>query len=368
MAKILISCGPIPAKLDSVKVITNRFKGGLSFKTAEMLANLGHEITIIRWIHLPMNMPRNIHRVVDITDIYDYMGAVLNTEADVYVMSAAVANLMPSNPLQGKFPSHSYRAGERFNIEFEIAPRIIDEIKKHHPTSGLVGYKLFDGPESELIEAGWETLINSKANMIFANHPKTAKEYKIMLTSDGAEIPMSFDEHVRWIDYLAITKFYKTIIKNERWPDTINIVQKIADIYPKYEKHGMTFGTFAVRYNDGFFTTTRGKKDWKITYISNVDHENLVIETAPSKATLNAPLLDMILKLNPDINILIHGHQKLGVVSHPYQLPGTTNEVKLAMSMNFKNNIAAEIQHHGYIAAFETIKECVEWMEKYGKE
>ena len=28
---IVISCGPIPARLDSVKFITNRFKGGLAF-------------------------------------------------------------------------------------------------------------------------------------------------------------------------------------------------------------------------------------------------------------------------------------------------------------------------------------------------
>lgn len=32
--KVVISCGPIPARLDSVKYITNRFKGGLAFRTA----------------------------------------------------------------------------------------------------------------------------------------------------------------------------------------------------------------------------------------------------------------------------------------------------------------------------------------------
>ena len=31
---VLMSVGPIPSKLDSVKFITNRFKGGLALKTA----------------------------------------------------------------------------------------------------------------------------------------------------------------------------------------------------------------------------------------------------------------------------------------------------------------------------------------------
>ena len=30
--KVIISCGPIPARLDTVKFITNRFKGGLAFR------------------------------------------------------------------------------------------------------------------------------------------------------------------------------------------------------------------------------------------------------------------------------------------------------------------------------------------------
>ena len=45
--KVLISVGPIPARLDSVKFITNRFKGGLAFKTAYHLLNKGYDTTII---------------------------------------------------------------------------------------------------------------------------------------------------------------------------------------------------------------------------------------------------------------------------------------------------------------------------------
>ena len=38
MKKVVISAGPIPAQLDPVKFITNKFKGGLALKTAEYAA------------------------------------------------------------------------------------------------------------------------------------------------------------------------------------------------------------------------------------------------------------------------------------------------------------------------------------------
>ena len=41
---VVVSCGPIPAKLDSVKYVTNRFKGGLSFKTAKYLIDNDYNV------------------------------------------------------------------------------------------------------------------------------------------------------------------------------------------------------------------------------------------------------------------------------------------------------------------------------------
>lgn len=364
MAKILVTCGPIPAKLDSVKVITNRFKGGLSFKTAGMLADMGHDVTVIRWVHLETKVSPSIKKIINVNEINDYKDAVLGFNADIYVLSAAIANLMPSDPWEGKFPSHNYKVGEKFNIEFEIAPRIIDMVKKKHPKSGLVGYKLFDGTDEELINAGWETLINSKANIVFANHPKWAKEMKIMLTSDGSETVVSFDNHVRWIDKLARAKFYRTVTKSGVvYPDIPKDLKLLSENYPQFEKHGFTFGTFAYRWNGGFITTTRGKKwDKWYTRVLNVDHRSRVIEATPYRATLNAPLLDAVLKKNPKFNVLIHGHEERGYPV-PYELPGTKDEVELAKKINFNRHNAFYIENHGYIAGFKTVDECIKWMK-----
>ena len=381
MAKILISAGPIPARLDSVKYLTNRFKGGLALKTAKELTRLGHEITIVSWKHSGILVDDN-QTSIQVEDILDYRDKVLNCEADIYVLAAAVANLMPSNPWVGKFPSHNYKVGEQFDIKFEIAPRIIDEVKKKYPRAGLIGYKLFDGTDEELIEAGVETLENSKANIVFANHPAWAKKRKIMLTQDGAEVPISFDQHVTAIDNLAKAKWYKTELYNEpliarklkSFPIELNDF-----IYPKYKKGNRVYGSFALRDRkqpDSFTTTTRGKQGDGLTFIYKVDHEKRVI-MAFKKATLNAPLFAMLFKKHPEINVLLHGHKQIDFNvsngkkfmpdSYEYKMPGTDAEVNIARRclafQNEEDNIF-NIEHHGYIVGFKTIEESKIWMKE----
>ena len=102
MKKVVISCGPIPARLDSVKFITNRFKGGLAFRTAEHLINQGkYDVTIVRWKHTsfpgkswPLKSPwnqDNVH-VVDVEDVFGYYNWYANhaAEYDAFIMAAAV--------------------------------------------------------------------------------------------------------------------------------------------------------------------------------------------------------------------------------------------------------------------------------------
>lgn len=75
MKKVVISCGPIPARLDSVKFITNRFKGGLAFKTASYLSECGDELTVMTWKNtdIPDNIKSNERiRLVKVEDVFDY--------------------------------------------------------------------------------------------------------------------------------------------------------------------------------------------------------------------------------------------------------------------------------------------------------
>ena len=457
--KILITAGPIPGKLDSVKFITNRFKGGLMFKLAEELSK-EYDVTIMKWKHTIYNKPllttkqlvsdlydktppeereknfksincghliydrklkfdqlmeysqlilidyyqaredkiRNfVYRnptVIDVEDVYDYCDKVTEKEYDCFIMGAAVANLVPKNPYEGKFPSHNYKVGDVIPIDFVIAPRAIDEIKKKYPRSLLVGYKLFDGTEEELIKAGWHTLTDSKANVIFCNHPVDAKSLKLALLPDGTIIPMSFEEHVSFIDRMINLKWYRTMLTSSETIADVSIIQKeklefanelLEKVIIKSKARSKNystydFGTIAIKHTigtntNGFITTTRGKKlsktGSKFTYVHSVDFDEGIV-FAIEKATLNAPMLAKLFELYPECDVIIHGHFPIseakeffqngntGYVKLPYMFPGTTDETPLGNNLtgiDRQRIKMMEISGHGcYICLQSEIK------------
>lgn len=358
--RILISVGPIPAKLDSVKFVTNRFKGGLALKTAQKLADLGNDVHIMAWkfTDLKTDLP-----VIHVEDVMDYYHKMLAFEADAYILAAAVANLMPSNPYEGKFPSHHYKVGEKFNVEFEIAPRVIDDIKTKYPRSTLVGYKLYDGDDDTLIAAGKKTLFDSKANVVFANHPAWAKERKIVLTQDGAVFDCTFDEHCLMMHKVINEQFYSTkVVEKETTPLTPD-EQFVLDHYPVHPQDGRNYGTFAIKRPDGFFTTTRGKKEGTsaMSFVTNVDHTQCQIQ-ATARATLNAPLLHKMLELNPTFTILLHGHALTGTRVHDeYEFAGSTGDLKFACKVAPKEEVL--LTNHGYLVGFENVQQMKEYLD-----
>lgn len=131
--RVLVTCGPIPARVDSVKYLTNMFKGGLAFKTAAWLSgNKDFEVSVLCWKYtkIPDNMPQEI-RVDTVNDVFEYYDWITANAGnfDAFIMAAAVANLTPVHPYEGKFPSHNYKPGDEFDIRFMIVPRAIDAIK-----------------------------------------------------------------------------------------------------------------------------------------------------------------------------------------------------------------------------------------------
>jgi hypothetical protein len=370
MKTILFTAGPIPARLDSVKFITNRFKGGLAVKTAENLAVLGNKVTLVAWEHAEIKSTLPIIRVKDVDD---YVAKVLEFEADAYVLAAAVANLGPKEPFAGKFPSHNYNVGDSIPIEFTIMPRVIDQIKKVRPRATLIGYKLFDGTRDELVSAAWHTLTDSKANLVFANHPAWAKERKIVLTPDGAIFDVDFDEHTRLIHRLVNETFYKTTAHERPIPVDAGaeaLLEQIVASYPRTADRGMVFGTFAVRLKVGenaFATTTRGKKEGedKVAIVADVDHDKHIVKS-DRKATLNAPLLHKVFEMNPDMQILLHDHKVIpgaATPEKPYQFPGTTGDLENAKKM--MNGMPLQMPHHGYIVGFKSIDKMQEFLRTF---
>lgn len=360
--RILITGGAIPAKLDSVKYITNRFKGGLAVKTAKALEALGHEVTFLCWKYSGIDANFSCP-VIRIEDINDYREKVLSFEADAYILAAAVANLMPSTPYEKKFPSHLYSVGEKFDIEFEISPRVIDEIKKIRPRATLIGYKLLDGSDEELISASRKILHESKANLIFANNPATAKNRKLAVTQDGSCFEVTFDEHIKLIHNLIGYKWYTTTVDTSlEFPKLTEEDMWVIENYPKTNIDNLIFGTFAVKKDEGFITTTRGKTGNGLCFVKEVDHQSMKI-TANNKATLNTPLLDEIFvqsikKRNP-LKYLFHGHDykfKDIPTLYDYYFPGTKDDLIHAYyGLYLKDDFMVNLKYHGYIYGTNSI-------------
>ena len=119
MARILVTAGPVHAKLDAVKIVTNRFKGGRMAALASALAYRRHSVTCLTSRHvIPLNKVRHATLALATHDGFnDYMEKVerFAPEVDMAVLGAAVANLIPEPPwgADQKFPSHDYQEGDR---------------------------------------------------------------------------------------------------------------------------------------------------------------------------------------------------------------------------------------------------------------
>lgn len=372
MKKIVISCGPIPARLDSVKFITNRFKGGLAFKTARNLFNRGYEVTIIKWTHTEIPDSFKDIELINVNDVIEYYNWFKKNACnyDAFIMAGAVANLMPSNPYEGKFPSHNYSVGEKFDIEFEIAPRAIDIVKKLNPRCCLIGYKLFDAnTDEELVGIARHTLKDSKANIIFANTPNQAKDRKIAVMQDNTCIPMTFDTHIEYIVRAIEAEYFTTQLEyNTLSEETKKQVEALKNVVEYFEKSFKTngFGTVAVRVpGGGMVTTSRGHKQ-NIVYVHHIDFESRQI-ISDGKATLNAPLLWKMLEDNPDKDYVVHRHlddsnaeNNDNMIKVEYKFAGTSEELEAAEKLGCKDFI---IDNHGYVKTYKF--EDVDWNKYY---
>jgi len=351
---ILVTLGPIPSKLDSVKYLGNRFKGGLSLKTATLLSK-EHKVTLVAWRYADIlkqvnDQLANFEEVILIDDVMEYYDKVLEKEYDAYVLSAAVANLMPSEVIPGKFPSHNYNVGDKFNIEFTIAPRVIDQIRVKYPKSRLVGYKLFDGSLEDLIYAGKKTLKESKAHIVFANTPQDAKTHKYAITSTG-HFQVSFDEHVNLISELVKCDFTKSI-QNESLGSYSN---DTLTSFLTGEKHG------CVAYRDieteQVFISARLDKS---SMLAVNFKDDMTIEYGSDKPSAMGLFYNQIFKNNPKIRYCLHRHDFSGEGQYTYPFTQQFNKLAEKESRNNSKLFTIDLPHHGYVLCSESPEELKE--------
>lgn len=366
--RILITGGPVHAKLDAVKIITNKFKGGLMAELADQFKiQRGPNVDITYLTTKGSKLPCvNNPTIVYHDGFVDYQEKVLYLapDFDAVILGAAVANLIPLHPLEGKFPSHNYKPGDVIPIDFTIAPRVIDKVKAVAPKTHLFGFKLLSGvSHEELISAAYGVLLESKATAVFANDAKDLMT-KYAVTKERGVHPMSIQDMVLFIRQCIQDTYYQT----KHIPDTVLMpplgtgkFKVLAERFKNKFKptpEGYLFGTIAVLNSDGtFLTTGRGKNEMNdLATVLHVDHDkHTVTVQGERKATLNAPLLDWIFKNNPGVHSIIHYHEQCPslVTTYQYAPPGTVRDSQREVVSSFN------IEGHGVFFLLDKNNEAI---------
>jgi phosphopantothenate-cysteine ligase len=398
MAKILVTGGPVHAMLDSVKMVTNRFKGGRMKALAEELGKRGHNVLYLTARHL-VERPKVEGGSWDHMGwgghegFEDYRDMVLKVapEMDMVILGAAVANLIPRPPwgTDQKFPSHDYQEGDVVNVPFEVAPRIINMVKAVAPKTTLVGFKLLQGvPRDELVRAAHLVASESRAAFIVANDANNLGE-KLIVTRERSVIPAvdaiapDMEERgmlekmgdpltlVDFLDEVARDEHYESVvfegIRDSALPlsnDRILAIREAEMVYGMLiERHRSlledsgtvgdhVFGCVAVAVEGGgFVISPRGKKTLNEppVYVERVDQKDRRIWVMGGKASLNAPFLDRLFR-NNNVWAIVHTHasQNGECPTVVYAPPGTVRDSQRALPVSVGHTeMVFEVEHHG---------------------
>lgn len=125
--KILITAGPTREYLDPVRFITNESSGKMGYAIAEVLFQLGAELTLVSGpVAIQSVLPeKNITRVVTANDMFNACHSLFET-TDVAIFTAAVADYRPRFPSDTKIK----KSEQVSTVEFVKNPDIALEFGK----------------------------------------------------------------------------------------------------------------------------------------------------------------------------------------------------------------------------------------------
>lgn len=353
MKTILITSGPVHEHLDDVKIITNKFKGGRIAALAKRIVNTDsyyddathiyrkpYKVVYLcsKFTSIP-SAPSNLLEIVYHNGFNDYYEKVkkYSKEVDAVILGAAVCNLIPVEPIKGKFPSHNYKPNDVIPINFKIAPRVVDMVKEENPKVNLFAFKLLSGVKhEELIDAAYDIALESKATAVIANDLQELNT-KHIVTKEKGVLKYKEENYHKFILECIENEYYSSIPTKLEINDNGRAINKCCDLYEKYKEffqktygdEKYIFGTIAVidRGTNIITTTTRGKRDFTEWTKVEVDHSSKHVYYDSKKATLNAPLLDHIFKQFPTSTAIVHYHDFQDDVSTlSYAIPGTEKD------------------------------------------
>lgn len=206
--------------------------------------------------------------------------------------------------------------------------------------------KKIDKLDDKEINLLYKELLNNKWHFMIINN----NDINYILTKEKSIFKIDdVDEFIRLANKDV---FYRTELVNNNEvsnKDDLNLFKKYINEYRnKIEKNlygdKYLFGSIAVRTNNNeFITTIRGKEDLdEYTIVKKVNNCKHIVYVNGKKATLNAPLLDILFK-NINVKVIVHVNHDYDetLPYYEYAFPGTVRD-------SIRNNQESfNIKYHG---------------------
>jgi len=194
--RVVVTAGGTREPLDPVRAITNRSSGKMGFALAAEAALRGAECVLIAGVSsqpTPMGVTR-----VDVASALDMRAAVLReqTNAQIVVMAAAVADFRPSSAASRKIKKEDLAEGERLTLELVANPDILAEISRERGARIVVGFAaeshdVLAAARRKLARKGCDLLVANDISRSDAGFESDANAV-LLLTPDGEveELPL----------------------------------------------------------------------------------------------------------------------------------------------------------------------------------
>jgi phosphopantothenoylcysteine decarboxylase/phosphopantothenate--cysteine ligase len=188
--RVLISAGGTREPLDSVRFLGNRSSGRMGVALAAEAARRGAEVTLVA-ANLAVQAPAGIE-LVEVDNAAALAEAVLGLDADVILMSAAVADYRPAAPESGKRRKNE----QNWTVELEPTTDVLLELgRRRRKGQLLVGFAADEGDAG--LERAREKLRAKKADLIVFNDISQpgigfdADENAVVLISKSSEVVLT---------------------------------------------------------------------------------------------------------------------------------------------------------------------------------
>lgn len=164
--RVLVTAGSTWAKVDSVRVLTNRFTGKTGLYLAKNLANQGHKVTLLINPHLAGKIAGlRVFSFNYFSQFKEIIEELLRKNTfDLIIHSAAVSDYLPKKEAPFKIAS----GRKSLNIPLKPAPKIIKIIRRLAKEALLIQFKL-EVEEEGIIDKSYKSLIANSSDYVVAN-------------------------------------------------------------------------------------------------------------------------------------------------------------------------------------------------------